>query len=158
MSEKRRARRRSLPYLRGGVLSVDGRSHIVVVTDLSPGGAFLATRAEVPEGHAVSLRVVLPRDGREAEIPCDVVRRSHAGLAVRFQHLEPSLAERVEEFTEHGLRIAADSAPADHFEYRVIDMPELDPAELNHLGLDGWELTAAYPTAKGVRVILLRRI
>lgn len=167
MKERRKARRRRLPYIRGGVLEVEGREHVVAVTDLSPEGAFLKTQAPAELGQALCLRMVLPREGREMPLPCVVVRRSEhfdpatgqpAGLAVRFQALDAGVVRRVEEFAREGFLPASEPTPHEHVEYRILERSELSEAELNQLGLDGWELSAALPVLTGVRLILLRRL
>ena len=167
MNERRRSRRRSIPFIRGGVLQVGERRHIVVVTDLGPEGAFLSARIPVAPEEPLRLRMVLPRDGHEVEIPCSLVWRTErfdvatgrpAGVAVKFHNPDASVVRRVEEFSMEGFLPAAEPAPAEHFEYRVIERPGVDGGELNRLGLDGWELTAALPSDNGVRLILLRRL
>jgi len=167
MTERRKARRRRLPYVRGGVLEVDGRSHVVAVADLSPQGAFLQTRASVKSGQSLRLRVILPRDGREALLPCRLVRRRErydpasgqpAGIAVRFQRLDAAVRQRVEEFSREGFLPSTQPVPHERVEYRILERKGLDESELNRLGLDGWELTAALPAARGLRLILLRRL
>ncbi len=96
--DRRRARRRRLPFVRSAVLEVDGRSHIVALLDLSPEGAFLSTRLEVDPAQKMRLKLVLPRDGREVSMPCHLVRRSErfdaeagrpAGLAIGFSGGSP---------------------------------------------------------------------
>lgn len=166
MNERRRARRRRLPFVRSGVLVVEARSHIVAVLDLSPEGAFLSTRVDLPAGREVELRLVLPRAGGESRLPCTVVRRSErfdpasgqpAGLAVRFHGLDAGVIRRVEELAAEGFLPAPDPTPAEHFEYRVLERDALDEAELNRLGLDGWGLTAV--VRDGVyRLVLKRRL
>ena len=165
--ERRRARRRRLPFLRSGVLEVDGRSHIVAVTDLSPEGAFVSTRVAVAGAKALRLKMVLPRDGREVVLPCRLVRRSErfdpasgqpAGLALRFQGLEAAVIRRVEEFAIEGFLPSPDPVPPDHLEYRLLERSEVNIEELNRLGLDGWMLTAALPAGKMLRLVLMRRL
>ncbi|MFI5183609.1 MAG: PilZ domain-containing protein [Vicinamibacteria bacterium] len=167
MNDRRLSRRRRLPFVRSGVLESAGRNHIVQVADLCPEGAFLSTRLAVEVGEKAVLRMVLPRDGREVPLPCQIVWRSEgaearghatAGLAVRFQGLDAAVARRVEEFAAEGLRPDPDPAPSERFEYRVIEVAELDEAELARLGLDGWRLSSALPAAQGLRLILLRRL
>ena len=167
MTDRRKARRRRMPYVRGGVLEVGGRSHVVAVADLSPEGAFLQTKVDVKAGQAVKLRMVLPRDGHEVTLPCVVVRRSErfdpasgqpAGLAVRFQGLTAAAVRRVEEFALEGFLPSVEPTPHEHVEYKVLERAEIAEAELNQLGLDGWELTAALPAKAGVRLVLLRRL
>jgi hypothetical protein len=167
MMERRRSRRRSIPFVRSAVLHVGDKRHIVAVSDLGPEGAFLSTRIEIPPEKPVRLQVVLPRDGREVEIACRVVWRSErfdaatgrpAGIAVRFVQVDPNVARRVEEFAMEGFLPSAEPIPADHFEYRILERDGLDGDELNRLGLDGWELASALPAAQGVRLILMRRL
>ncbi len=167
MNERRRARRRSIPFVRSAVLEVEGRSHIVAVLDLGPDGAFLQTRTAVEPSQAVQLRMVLPRSGQEVNLPCQVVWRSEkfdaasgrpAGLAVRFHSLEASVVRRVEEFALEGFLPTPDPVPNTHYEYRVLDRKEVEVEELNRLGRDGWRLASALPQPDGVRLILLRRL
>ena len=167
MMERRKARRRRMPYIRGGVLEVDGRQHVVAVTDLSPEGAFLKTQAAAEVGQTLRLRMILPREGREMPLPCVVVRRSEsfdpetgqpAGIAVRFETLDAAVARRVEEFAMEGFLPALEPAPPERVEYRVLERGELSEAELNRLGLDGWELATTLPILTGVRLVLLRRL
>lgn len=167
MNERRTSRRRRLPFVRSGVFESNGRNHIVQVADLGPEGAFLSTRLAVEVGEKAVLRMILPRDGREVPLPCQVVWRSEAavtrgatptGIAVRFQGLEAAVARRVEEFATEGLSPDPEPGPSERFEYRVLDVAELDDAELRRLGLDGWRLASALPVAKGLRLILTRRL
>jgi Tfp pilus assembly protein PilZ len=167
VNDRRLSRRRRLPFVRSGVLELGGRNHIVQVADLGPEGAFLATRLNVKVGEKAVLRMVLPRDGRELPLPCQIVWRSEtpgargqtsAGLAVRFQGLDAAVARRVEDSASEGIRLDPDAAPFERFEYRVIEVAELDEADLARLGLDGWRLASALPTSKGLRLILLRRL
>jgi hypothetical protein len=149
------------------VLEVEGRNHIVALTDLGPEGAFLSTRIPFDAVAPLRLRLVLPRDGREVVINCTVVWRSDrfdaatgrpAGIAVRFLGLDAAVVHRVEEFAMEGFRPSSDPVPSEHFEYRVLDRPVLSSEDLNRLGLDGWELAAALPADGGVRLVLLRRL
>ena len=167
MNERRSTRRRSLPFVRSAVLQVGDRDHVVVVTDLSAEGAFLSTRLTLDPSESLRLKVILPRDGREVVIPCRLVWRSErfdpdtgraAGIAVRFGELEEPARRLLDAYSREGPVPQADPAPADRFEYRVFERPALDVEELNRLGLDGWELAAAWPDGEVVRLILLRRI
>jgi Tfp pilus assembly protein PilZ len=167
VNERRLSKRRRLPFVRSGVLELGGRNHIVQVADLGPEGAFLATRLDVKVGEKAVLRMVLPRDGRELPLPCQIVWRSEtpgargqatAGLAVRFEGLDKAVARRVEESASEGLRLDPDAAPSERFEYHVIEVAELDEADLPRLGLEGWRLASALPMSKGLRLILLRRL
>jgi hypothetical protein len=75
------------------VLKVDGRNHIVAVVDVSVGGAYLATRAQVTPARSLCLTLRLP-SGVELLLTCEIVRVSQQtdesqghprGIAVRFQ-------------------------------------------------------------------------
>ncbi len=167
MTDRRKTRRRNLPFVRSAVLEVRGRHHIVAVQDLSADGAFLSTRLSMQDGERVRLRTVLPRDGREVTIPCQVVWTSEkldapsgrpAGVAVRFVGLDPTVQGRLAEFSEEGFAPGPEPTPAEHYEYRLLDRPEISLDELNQLGLDGWRLASSQPAADGVRLILLRRL
>ena len=167
MNDRRRGRRRSIPFVRSAVLEVGARNHIVALTDLGPEGAFLSTRISFDSSLPLSLKLVLPRDGREVSIPCKVVWRSErfeaatgrpAGIAVRFLGLDASVIRRVEEFSMEGFLPASDPIPSEHFEYRILERPALSGEDLNRLGLDGWELAAALPSNGGVQLIFLRRL
>jgi PilZ domain len=167
VNDRRSGRRRSIPFVRSAVLEVGERNHIVALTDLGPQGAFLSTRLPLDPSVPLCLRLVLPRDGREVAIACQLVWRSErfdaatgrpAGIAVRFLGLDASVIRRVEEFAMEGFLPSSEPIPAEHFEYRVLERPTLSVEELNRQGLDGWELTAALPAAEGVRLIFLRRL
>ena len=167
MNDRRSTRRRSLPFIRSAVLEVGDRSHVVVVTDLSADGAFLSTRIALDPSESLRLRVILPRDGREVVIACRLVWRSErfdpdtgraAGIAVRFEDLEGPARRLLDAYSREGLVPQPDPAPADHFEYRVFERPRVDVEELNRLGMDGWELVAAWPDGDSMRLVLLRRI
>jgi hypothetical protein len=167
MNERRRARRRSIPFVRSAVLEADGRSHIVAVLDLGPDGAFLQTRTKAEPTQTLHLRIVLPRSGQEVRIPCQLVWRSErfdaatgrpAGLAVRFHGLDASVIRRVEEFALEGFLPTLEPVPNAHYEYRVLDREQVDPEELNRLGFDGWRLASALPAPPGVKLILLREL
>jgi hypothetical protein len=165
--ERRRSRRRPLPFVRSAVLELEGRSHIVAVTDLGPDGAFLSTRLPVEPDSEARLRIVIPRDGREEKIPCRVVWRSDqfdaktgrpAGVAVRFEGLSEKAARRFEEFASEGFLPEGEAAPAERFEYRIVESETLEVKELNRLGRDGWILTATLAGSSGIRMILIRRL
>lgn len=167
MNERRRTRRRSLPFVRSAILEIGERSHIVAVTDLSPEGAFLATRVAVDAGQPLTLHVVVPRDGRVVALPCLLVRQSAgfdpasgrlAGVAVRFKGINAAAIHRIEEFAMEGFLPSPEPTPQEHLEYRLLDVPALDAAELNRLGLDGWQLVSALPSPKGVQLVLMRRL
>jgi Tfp pilus assembly protein PilZ len=165
--ERRRGRRRSIPYVRSAVLEVAGRSHIVAVLDLGVDGAFLQTQAKAEVGERLLLRVVLPRHGRQEPLPCQVVWRSEqldvqsgrpAGVAVRFTGLDAGALRRIEEFAAFGFHPGSEPAPQAHFEYRVLLRPDVDPDELNRLGLDGWQLSGVVPQPSGVKLVLNRQL
>jgi hypothetical protein len=165
--ERRRSRRRQLPFMRSAVLEVAGRSHIVAVTDLGPDGAFLSTKVAVKPDVEAQLRVVIPRDGREAVLPCRVVWRSDrfdaksgrpAGVAVRFEELSDPVVRRIEEFATEGFLPDGEPSPPDHFEYRLIERTAVDVDELNRLGRDGWALTTTLPAQSGFLMVFLRRL
>jgi hypothetical protein len=146
---------------------VGEKSHVVAVADLSPEGAFLATRAQVQPGQSLTLRVVVPRDGRVMSLPCQVVRQSEraesgagrrAGVAVRFKGPSAAAVHRMEEFAMEGFLPSAEPTPQEHFEYRLLERASLDAEELNRLGLDGWRLVSALPSGKGVQLVLMRRL
>jgi hypothetical protein len=165
VTERRRARRRSLPFVRSAVLEVGGRKHVVAVTDLGAEGAFLSSGAEVEAGEALVLRMVLPRDGREVVLPCRAVRRvqkpapgQKAGIAVRFVGLEANAIRRIEEFAMEGFLPTTEPTPAAHFEYRLLERSDVDLQELNRLGLDGWRLVTAIPSDEGFKLVFLRRL
>lgn len=167
MIERRSGRRRRLPFIRSAVLEVKDRSHVVAVADLGVDGAFLSTRSPLRPGAEAVLRLVPPGLGREVTIPCCVVRRNErfdpangrpSGVAVRFGDLEASVLRRIEEFAREGFLPAIEPAPAEHYEYQVLDRAELAADELNRLGRDGWRLAAAVPRPHGVRIVLMRRL
>jgi hypothetical protein len=145
------------------VLEVDGRSHIVAVTDLSPEGAFLSARLEVAPGAALRLRLIMPNDSREIAPECELVWRNErfdpdtgrpAGLAVRFRGVQGQVREALDACAKH----LFSSDHAGRIEYRILERPAIDPTELALLGQGGWELTAALRSEAGVQLILLRRL
>lgn len=166
MTERRTTRRRRLPFVRSAILEVGARSHIVTLADMSAEGAFLSTRLSLDPERAVTLRVVLPRDGRVIALRCSVVRSAArfdaasglpAGIAVRFEGLDAAAARRIEEFASETFLPAPDRKPLDRYEYRSLERARLDEAELNRLGRDGWQLAAALATETGLRLLLMRR-
>jgi Tfp pilus assembly protein PilZ len=165
MMERRQARRRRIPFVRSAVLEIAGRSHIVALADLGPEGAFLSTRSSFQAGTPAVLKLVLPRRGQEVAIACVVVRSASrldpvsgqpAGIAVRFHDLEPAVLRKIEEFAREGFVPDPDPAPAERYEYRLLDRAEVEAAELNRLGLDGWALTTVIPRPGGVQMVLRR--
>jgi hypothetical protein len=81
-----------------------------------------------------------------------------AGVAVRFEELEEPARRLLDAYSREGPVPQTDPAPADRFEYRVFERARVDAEELNRLGLDGWELAAAWPEGDLIRLVLLRRI
>jgi len=167
VNDRRSTRRRILPFVRSAVLEAAGRNHVVVVTDLSADGAFLSTRIALDPSQSLRLKVILPRDGREVVIPCRLVWRSErfdpdtgraAGIAVRFEELEEPARKLLDSFSREGFVPQSDPAPADRFEYRLLERPKIDAEELSRLGLDGWELTAVTADGGQVQLVLMRRI
>jgi hypothetical protein len=163
--DRRLGRRRRIPFVRSAVLELAGRSHIVALTDLGPEGAFLSTRSSFPTGAAAVLKLVLPRRGQEVTIACEIVRSAlrfdpvsgqPAGVAVRFHDLAPPVLRRIEEFAREGFVPDPDPAPAERYQYRVLERPEVDPVELDRLGLDGWALATVVPRPGGVQLVLFR--
>jgi len=163
--ERRLGRRRRIPFVRSAVLEIQGRSHIVALADLGPEGAFLSTRSSFRRGASAVLKLVLPRRGQEVTIVCEIVRSTSrfdpvsgqpAGVAVRFQDLDDAVLRRIEEFAREGFVPDPDPAPAERYEYRVLERPELDSVELNRLGLDGWALATVLPVTGGVQLVLYR--
>jgi hypothetical protein len=166
-TDRRRWRRRSLPFVRSAVLEVEGRPHIVVVSDIGREGAFLSARVAIDPSDRLLLRLVVPGTSSEVEIPCrlvwktgepDAERQRPAGFAVRFEDLPDSVGHRVASFARDRLQLGSRSAAAELYEYRVLEQPDIGNDELNRLGLDGWLLTAAVPTKDSLRLIFVRRL
>ena len=166
MEERRQHRRRVLPFVRSAVLELGGSNHIVAVADLSAQGAFLSTQVEVDTDQPLRLRVVLPGETRDVQIDCRVVRRNAtldvksgrlAGIAVRFEGLDPAIRRRLEAFAGES-PTERRPAPKERFEYKLLDRDEVEVGELNDLGRDGWRMTAALPALTGVRMIFARRL
>ena len=72
---------------------------------------------------------------------------------MRFVGLDPAIQRRLAEFSEEGFAPGPEPSPLQHFEYRVVDAAAIVPDELNQLGLDGWQLSAALPAGKAFRLI-----
>jgi Tfp pilus assembly protein PilZ len=163
--DRRQVRRRRIPFVRSAVLEWAGRAHIVALADLGPEGAFLSTRSPFPVGESALLKLVLPRQGQEVTIACEIVRSSDrfdpasgqpAGVAVRFRSLKGEVLRKIEGFAREGFVPDPDPPPAERYEYRLLDRPAVDPVELNRLGLDGWALASVAPRPAGVQLILFR--
>lgn len=167
MSERRQTRRRTIPFLRGGVLQVAEREHIVTIVDLGPDGAFLATRIDIPPGQPLSLKAVLPRTGRQVALPCEVVWSNAnfdpatgrpAGMAVRFLLDDPDIRAQLDVFSEEGPFPVPTSVSMDRYEYRLIEVATIEADELNRLGRDGWALSAVLPQGQLWRLVLVRKL
>ena len=170
MNERRVARRRSLPFVRSAVLEVGSSSHIVILSDLSTEGAFITTRLpfDIPEpAPPMRLRLVIPRDSRDATLPCELVWRNErfdattgrpTGLALRFSSVDSETFRRVEEFAREGFRPSAAPTPVEHYEHRILERPTVDVTDLNRFGKDGWQLVTIMPAEHGFKLVLVRRI
>jgi hypothetical protein len=169
--ERRRSRRRTLPFLRSAVLEFDDQAHIVILADISVEGAFLTTRAPFdipPRTPSLTLRIVAPRHSREVSVPCELVWRNErfdaasgrpSGMAVRFRELDPEMHRWIEEFSLEGFRPSAVPTPLEHYEHRIIERATVDVQELNRFGRDGWQLVALAPSAAaGFKLVLVKRI
>jgi len=95
--ERRRALRRTLPFGRGAILMVRGRSHIVGIADVSATGAYLGARVPVEAGEVHLLKVLLLPSRTELALKVEVVRVSLGdhespdhprGVAVRFLEVD----------------------------------------------------------------------
>ena len=167
MSDRRRARRRRIPFVRSAVLEVDGRNHIVALTDLSPEGAFLSTRLAVRPEQKLRCGWCCPATAARSRSPAawsgaasDSSRPPGGRRAWRSSSRAStaSVIRRVEEFALEGFLPSPEPPPAAHYEYRTLDRPELSVEELNQLGLDGWLLASALRSPAGVRLILVREL
>jgi hypothetical protein len=166
MKERRQHHRRVLPFVRSAVLELEGHNHIVAVADISAEGAFLSSQLQVETDRPLRLKVVLPGETRDVQIDCRVVRRNAtfdvksgqpAGIAVRFEGLEPAIRRRLEAFAAEN-PAERRPTPKERFEYRLLDRDEVEVGELNDLGRDGWRMTAALPALSGVRMIFVRKL
>ncbi|HEY7514066.1 MAG TPA: PilZ domain-containing protein [Vicinamibacteria bacterium] len=166
--ERREAPRRRLPFVRSGVLEIRGRNHIVSVADLSPQGALLGGRVSAEIGEAAVLHMVLPGAGRKEALPCRVARLVDSpqgaggpasGLGVRFEGLETPLTADSVGYPPGAGPTRPEPAPTagETWEYRVLDVEDLDERDLNRIGQDGWRLATAVSVPTGVRLVLLRR-
>jgi Tfp pilus assembly protein PilZ len=112
-ADKRRAARRKLPFGRGAVLDVSGRSHIVGLADVSVTGAYLTTRAPVSVGETHRLRLLILPNRTEVVLSARVVRISQAagessdhprGVAVQFVDLDEDSRRRLDAFVTRQLK------------------------------------------------------
>jgi hypothetical protein len=164
--ERRRSHRRRLSFVKSAVLQVGKRSHVVAVVDLAPDGAFLKGNVDLEPNAELTLRLVFPRDSRQVSIRGRLLRRDDrfdpasgrpAGIAVRFEDVEPAVARLLQDFTTSGPSPSGESQQAERFEYQVLEQPRLEEAELNRLGFDGWRVSGVLPTGSGVQLVLYRR-
>ncbi len=134
MKERRASPRRTLPYVRSGVLRVGQRDHIVAITDLSSEGAFLSTRIEIPAGASLQLRMILPNAVREIAVGCELVWRNErfdpqtgrpAGLAVRFRGVEGEARDLLDAYTSRVLRPEV----PERLEYRILEREAVGVAD-----------------------------
>ena len=109
--ERRGSRRRRLAFVKSAVLEVGSRSHLVALADLAPEGAFLKGAVDQLENEDLKLRLMFPQDSRQVTIPCRLVRQEEAfdaasgrpaGVAVRFESVEPKVLRLLEEFAAEG--------------------------------------------------------
>lgn len=82
----RRVHRRYKRRLRA-FLSVDGVEHAVVTKNLSLGGMYLITDAELPYQAIGFLRIRLPAMKDEATIPVRITWNSDDGVGVKYESL-----------------------------------------------------------------------
>jgi hypothetical protein len=166
MMERRITGRRSLPFVKSAVLQLAEREHIITVFDLSPEGAYLATRLAVAPGTQMTLRIVPPRAGQTVSVPCRLVWRNEradpatgrpAGLAIRFEKLSAEVRKMLESYAVRGLPGKERVAKRERFEYRLLDSPGLDVKDLNALGDEGWRLATVLEGAKVRRLLLMRK-
>jgi hypothetical protein len=108
-SERRRNPRRKLPFGRSAVLRIGERDHVVALVDVSRGGACVATRTPIPEDAPLLLKLLLPSQGVELRLPCQLVRiiphhyGRQPGVALRFVSVAADATRRLDQFVESGL-------------------------------------------------------
>jgi PilZ domain-containing protein len=122
-NERVRALRRRMPFGRGAVLVIGGRTHVVGLADVSVTGAYLTTRAEVAAGESHLLRLLLLPDTSEVELRVEVVRvvqgehespEHPRGVAVRFVETQDVVTRKLLAFIRHArTRSAAAGRRAD---------------------------------------------
>ena len=105
--ERRRAYRRQLPFGRGAVLGVEGRSHIVGLADVSVTGAYVTTRAPLAVGEVHTLSLLMLPERFELTLSCRVVRvalgedesLTHPrGVALHFEDVDEPTRELLRRF------------------------------------------------------------
>jgi hypothetical protein len=107
-SERRRNPRRKLPFGRSAVLRIDERDHVVALVDVSRGGACVATRTAIPPDATLLLKLLLPAQGVELRLPCQLVRiiphhyGRQPGVALRFEGLSADAIGRLDQFVQGG--------------------------------------------------------
>ena len=121
--EVSRPLRRRMPFGRGAVLVIGGRTHVVGVADVSVSGAYLTTRAEVAAGESHVLRLLLLPDTTEVELRVEIVRVVQGehespghprGVAVRFVETQDEVTRKLLAFIRHArTRSAAAGRRAD---------------------------------------------
>jgi hypothetical protein len=108
-SERRRNPRRKLPFGRSAVLRIGERDHVVALVDVSRGGACVATRTPIPPDAPLTLKLLLPSQGVELRLPCELVRiiphhyGRQPGIALRFSEVTSDALRRLDQFVESGL-------------------------------------------------------
>lgn len=121
-NERSRALRRRMPFGRGAVLVIGGRSHVVGLADVSVTGAYLTTRAEVAAGESHVLRLLLLPDTTEVELRVEVVRvvqgehespEHPRGVAVRFVETQDVVTRKLLAFIRHARTRSAAGRRAD---------------------------------------------
>ena len=121
-NEVSRPLRRRMPFGRGAVLVIGGRTHVVGVADVSVTGAYLTTRAELAAGESHVLRLLLLPDTTEVELRVEVVRVVKAeyespghprGVAVRFVETQDVVTRKLLAFIRHARTRSAASRRAD---------------------------------------------
>jgi hypothetical protein len=166
MMERRITRRRNLPFIKSAVLRIGEREHIITVFDLSPEGAYLATRLAPPIGSPMTLKMVPPTAGQTVAVSCRLVWRNEradpatgrpAGLAIRFEKLSEEVRDMLEAYAVRAHSAKEHPGKRDRFEYRLLDRDALDAKDLNALGEDGWQLVAIVGAPKIERLVLMRR-
>ncbi len=105
--ERRRAYRRQLPFGRGAVLGVEGRSHIVGLADVSVTGAYVTTRAPLAVGEVHTLSLLMLPERFELTLRCRVVRLALGedeslahprGVALHFEDVDEPTREVLRRF------------------------------------------------------------
>jgi hypothetical protein len=109
-NEVSRPLRRRMPFGRGAVLVIGGRTHVVGLADVSVTGAYLTTRADVAAGESHLLRLLLLPDTTEVELRVEIVRVVQGehespghprGVAVRFVETQDVVTRKLLAFIRH---------------------------------------------------------